>query len=295
MINIVKRIDEIEKIIDQYGNSMDPASRRRHLGEIEDMREILSWIEYQCAHPYEAIYVSDSREMSLVMKNTTKHHFRTLNFSLVTYDDKEIKISVNDWRPKKTKKIVFYHDFNSDWHYQTMNVTRFRNDANSVECELYDWSAAPHAAGNKVQEDGGSPRETRGISRKQAYLVAIRSFCETIDEYDLRAKARELEDITIDIFDIMDEKPEMSGQTRKFMVVYLPTVNRMMNDYRKAVSRNVRSEDVRELRANTHEALNLAIVAFRKLKENLTQNNVEEKEVDLDIMRSFMKEEGLIR
>ena len=37
------------------------------------------------------------------------------------------------------------------------------------------------------------------------------------------------------------------------------------------------------------------IVAFRKLKENLTQNNVEEKEVDLDIMRSFMKEEGLIR
>ena len=114
-------------------------------------------------------------------------------------------------------------------------------------------------------------------------------------EYDLRAKARELESVIIDIFDIMEEKPELTGRTRKFMVVYLPTVNRMMNDYQKASSRNVNGQDVGELRDRTHEAMNVAIVAFGKLKEELTRSDVEESEVDLDIMKSFMKEEGLIK
>jgi|GEM_PF-5086265 len=290
MTNIIKRISEIEDIINRYGTSMEPATRKKYLKEIEDMKEILSWIEYQCSHLYEAIYVSDSREMSFVMKNTTKHYFRTLKFDLVTYDDKKIHITVNDWRPRKTRKITFYHDFNNDWHYKTMNVIRFKSNADSIEYELYDEDANR----NTGLLEGESRQVVSGISRKQGYLVAIRSFCESVEEYDLRAKARELEDIIIDIFDIMKEKPELTGQTRKFMVIYLPTVNRTMNDYQKAVSRNVNSADVVELRGKTHEALDLAVVAFRKLKEDLTRSDVEESEVDLDIMRSFMKEEGLI-
>ncbi len=291
MINIVKRIDEIQKIVDKYGDSMEPSSRNKYLKEIKDMREILDWIEYQCTHLYEGTYNSDSREMTFTMKNTTRFHFRVLSFALITYDGKKIRINVNDWRPRRAKKISFYHDFNNDWHFKTMNVIRFKNHAESVEFDLYD----PRAAEKTGLEGGEQRRIVDGISKKQGYLVSIRSFIESVKEYDLRAKARELESVIIDIFDIMEEKPELTGRTRKFMVVYLPTVNRMMNDYQKASSRNVNGQDVGELRDRTHEAMNVAIVAFGKLKEELTRSDVEESEVDLDIMKSFMKEEGLIK
>ena len=290
MINIVKRIDELEKIVNEYGVSMDPSTRRKYLKEIEEMREILSWVEYQCSHLYEGTYISDSCEMSFVMKNTTRYHFRTINFTLVTYDNKDIKISVSDWRPRKTRKITFYHDFNSDWHFKAMNAIRFKSNANSVEYELYD----EEANRNTGLEGGEQRRAVCGVSKKQGYLVAIRGFCRDVKEYDLRAKARELENVIIDIFEIMNEKPEHRGRTRKFMVVYLPTISKVMSDYRKAASRNVDSGDVRELREKIHETLDISLVAFRKLKEELTQNDIEESEVDLDIMKSFMKEEGLI-
>ena len=291
MTNIVQRIAELQKMVDE--GTMDPADRRKYLKEIDEMREILTWVGYQCSHVAEGDYDRDTRELTFVMKNTTRYHFKTLNFTLIAGDDgkeENIPITIADWKPRQTKDIKIYHDFNNDWSYKARKVIKLKNHANSVEYDLFD----KHANRNTGLTEGETRKLVTGYSKKQGYLVSIRSFCETVREYDLRAKARRLESIVIDIFDLMAAQPDLRAQTRKFMVVYLPTVNRALDDYQEALAGNCRGEELEELRDKTHETLNLAITAFRKLKAKMEGGDREASDVDLDIMKKFMEEEGLI-
>ena len=290
MTNITKRIAELQRIVEGSRGELSPADRRQILKEIDAMKEILTWVEYQCSHLSEGSYDSETKELKFVMKNTTRYHFKTLNFTLIAGEDTKIPITVADWRPRKTKEISFYHNFNEDWSYQTRKVIKLKNHADSVEYELFD----RRANWKTGLEDGETRKMPTGYSKKQGYLVSIRSFCETVPEYDLKAKARRLEGIIIDIFVLMANKPELRAQTRNFMIVYLPTVNRVLDEYQKASAKNEAGEEIEELRRKTHETLNLAITAFRKLKAKMENGDKDATSVDIDIMKKFMEEEGLV-
>lgn len=293
MINIVRRIAELQKIVDNSNGYMEPEERRKIHKEIQEMQEILEWVGYQCSHLAEGTYDSDTKELKFVMKNTTRFHFKTLNFTLIAGEsgrDQKIPVTITDWRPRKTKDISIYHNFNNDWSYQTRKVLKMSNNANSVEYELFDRKANK----NTGLENGETRKLVTGYSKKQGYLISIRNFCETVPDLDLRAKARRMEFIMVDIFDMMTAKPDLKSQTRKFMIVYLPTVNRIMEEYLKAVSGNTQGEDLDELRNKTHEALDLAIKSFKKLKEVMGYGNNEGTEIDLEIMKKLMQEEGLV-
>ena len=133
MKNIVKRIAELQKMVD--GGLVDPAERRKYLKEIEEMEQILSWVGYQCSHLAEGTYDRETKELKFVMKNTTRFHFRTLNFTLIAGDagaEEKIPVTVSDWKPRKTKEISIYHNFSNDWSYKTRKVIQLKNHANSV-------------------------------------------------------------------------------------------------------------------------------------------------------------------
>ncbi len=287
--NITRRIDELQDVMDRYGPTLSEADRAKYLREINEMKKTLRLVEQQCSQLAEGDYDSEKRELRFIMKNTTRLHFRELGFTLIAGGEK-IPVVITDWRPGEKKTIRIYHDFNDDWHYKTMNVIRLKNHADSVEYALYD----PSAARNTGLEGGETRKRPTGYSEKQGYLVSIRSFCEKVTQLDLRAKARRLEGLIIDIFDIMSARPELRTRTRKFMVVYLPMVNRALAEYQKAASGNGSEADLVAFAERTHETLDLALTAFRKLKEKLNDGEIEESEVDLEIMKRFMKEEGLL-
>ena len=293
MINITRRIDELQKIVDGNDDRMEPDVKRKYLAEIREMKTILNWIAHQCSDLAEGTYNSGSKELKFVMKNTTRFHFRTLNFSLIAGEggtEKTIPVTVTDWRPGRTKQISIYHDFNNDWSYRTRTVIKLKNRADSVEYEL----AGSRSGRNAGLKGSGARNHVTGYSKKQGYLVTIRSFCDNVPEYDLRAKARRLEGLIIDIFDIMSKRQDLRARTRKFMVVYLPTVCRTLDDYQSALTGNNTGEEMKALREKTHETLNLSITAFQNLKEDIGGADRAESEVDLEIMKTMMREEGLL-
>ena len=288
--NILRRIDELQNIMNQRGRSLSDAERAGYTREMDEMKTILTWVGEQCTRLGEGDYNSETRELKFEMKNTTRYHFKTLSFTLIAGEGTEIPVTAIDWRPRELKTIYFYYDFNSDWSYRTMREIRLKNRADSVEYELMD----PESEGREAPEEAPVRERPAGYSKNQGYLVSVRSFCGSVRQLDLRAKARQLEAILIDLFDIMGENPNQREQTRKFRVVYLPAVNRVLTEYQKAELHNTPEDELAAMGEKVHETLDTALTAFRNLRVKLQSGKAESSGVELEIMKRLMREEGLL-
>ena len=248
------------------------------------------------------------------MKNTTPYCFKKVAFPMLISNKDTVPVEIFNWSQDEVKEIVFYYDFDNDPAYARNKSVNLSTDANDIEIEFYE-KGAGSKTGNAVEKPYRYPV---GFSEKQGYIVFLNSFCEKVPEYDLKAKGRMIQKLLVDIFEAVRLDPDLESKTGRLMNIYLPNVRSTMHSYMQAVSgvtaggaagytASGRSENtaggaaggtstgkIEELRKSLHETLNILIKALNELIRRFHSDSADESNVNLDILKKFMQEDGLL-
>ena len=128
----------------------------------------------------------------------------------------------------------------------------------------------------------------------QDMIASIRDENRQIPDPELSEKIDQLETISNQIFLTVTDKPEKAPQIRRFMDYYLPTVLKMLTNYRKLDEREVTGENAAKTKKSVEEAMDIVLDAFRKQHDQLYQHDMLDVTTDISVLETLMKQDGLI-
>ncbi len=132
------------------------------------------------------------------------------------------------------------------------------------------------------------------VRNGQDMLASIRDENRQIPDKVLSEKIDQLEAISNQIFLTVTDKPEKAPQIRRFMDYYLPTVLKMLTNYRKIDEREVTGENAAKTKKSVEEAMDIVLGAFRKQHDQLYQHDMLDVTTDISVLETLMKQDGLI-
>ena len=132
------------------------------------------------------------------------------------------------------------------------------------------------------------------VRHGQEMIAQIRDENSQIPDPVLSKKIDELESISNQIFLTVTDKPEKAPQIRRFMDYYLPTVLKMLTNYRKLGEREVTGENAEKTKKSVEGAMNIVLEAFKKQHDQLYQRDMLDVTTDISVLETLMKQDGLI-
>mgnify|MGYP002625040028 CR=1 FL=1 len=130
------------------------------------------------------------------------------------------------------------------------------------------------------------------ISKGKEMLVEIRKANDAIPDPHLSSQMDQLEDLCIQLFTTVAEKPNKAPQLRKFMNYYLPTTLKMLNSYRTMQDRGVSSTDLSEARRTLSRGMDMILLACQKQLDNLYKDTMLDVSTDIDVLEQMLKRDG---
>ena len=132
------------------------------------------------------------------------------------------------------------------------------------------------------------------VRHGQEMIAQIRDENSQIPDPVLSKKIAELEAISNQIFLTVMDKPEKAPQIRRFMDYYLPTVLKMLTNYRKLGEREVTGENAEKTKKSVEDAMDIVLEAFKKQHDQLYQRDMLDVTTDISVLETLMKQDGLI-
>ena len=115
----------------------------------------------------------------------------------------------------------------------------------------------------------------------------------SIPNLEVKAKIKELADITDKIVDDVKSDPGDLPQIKQFLDYYLPTTIKLLNVYDRMGAQGIQGENISSSMQNIEEMLDTAIAAYRKLLDGLFANQALDVETDIEVMNTLLRREGL--
>ena len=131
-------------------------------------------------------------------------------------------------------------------------------------------------------------------AERQAWLDALRYFYNNAMRYDMRAKARKIEHLLVDIFDIEDMHPEQEYPTEKLERLYMPIIIKSLNRLIEMEKTNVVGENKEEMVKSITELLNDSTTALAEMRDKMYSNDVFDTTADIKVLRTIMRQDGLL-
>ena len=144
------------------------------------------------------------------------------------------------------------------------------------------------------EQGSGSDPDSQETKVRQDYVDSLRSFYEFTDNPDLKAKVRRLESEMIDVFRKTGDDPSSADKARKFFTYYLPTISSVLEKCKSMESLDLKGESMKRIVNDTHDLLNIANTAVSKLKESLFEKDLIDSSVNVDVLKTMLKQDGLI-
>lgn len=132
------------------------------------------------------------------------------------------------------------------------------------------------------------------VRHGQEMIAQIRDENSQIPDPVLSKKIDELDAISNQIFLTVTDKPEKAPQIRRFMDYYLPTVLKMLTNYRKLGEREVTGENAEKTKKSVEGAMDIVLEAFKKQHDQLYQRDMLDVTTDISVLETLMKQDGLI-
>ena len=140
----------------------------------------------------------------------------------------------------------------------------------------------------------GNPTVDQLVQQGMEMLSQIREENKLIPDVDVSAKIDQLEDISRKIFATVAEKPEKAPQIRRFMEYYLPTVLKMLTNYRKLEERGVTGENADKMKSTVENAMDVVLDAFRKQHDQLYKSEALDVTTDVQVLETMLRQDGLM-
>ena len=168
---------------------------------------------------------------------------------------------------------------------------------------LVGWVAYTMATGLDVSKKAptqrpvpatGNPNVDQLIQHGMEMIRQIREENAQIPDQALSGKIDQLEETARRIFATVADKPEKAPQIRRFMDYYLPTVLKMLTNYRKVGERGVTGENADKMKTTVENAMDVVLDAFEKQHDQLYQRDMLDVTTDISVLETLMKQDGLI-
>ena len=140
----------------------------------------------------------------------------------------------------------------------------------------------------------GNPTVDQLVQQGLEMMTQIREENAQIPDEGLSAKIDELESISRRIFTTVADKPEKAPQIRRFMEYYLPTVLKMLTNYRKLGERSVTGENADKMKKTVEDAMDVVLEAFEKQHDQLYKSDVLDVTSDVRVLETLLKQDGLL-
>ncbi|MCD8001251.1 MAG: 5-bromo-4-chloroindolyl phosphate hydrolysis family protein, partial [Oscillospiraceae bacterium] len=115
----------------------------------------------------------------------------------------------------------------------------------------------------------------------------------SIPDLAIKRKVREIIDISDKIVAAAVTDPSDVPQIKKFLDYYLPTTIKLLNAYDRMGAQGIEGENISGTMERIETMLDSSIAAFKKLLDNLFQDQAIDIETDIAVMNTLLRREGL--
>ena len=115
----------------------------------------------------------------------------------------------------------------------------------------------------------------------------------TIPNLSVKAKIRELINVSDKIIEDAVNDPNDVPQIKKFLDYYLPTTIKLLNAYDRMGAQGIEGNNISGTMQSIEEMLDTAVNAYKKLLDSLFANQALDVETDIEVMNTLLKREGL--
>ncbi len=139
------------------------------------------------------------------------------------------------------------------------------------------------------------PEDVRNVIREgREYLRKIKASNEAIPGEEISNKISRLEDITDQIFDRVEQHPELVDDLRRFMKYYLPTTVKLLNAYEELDHQPAQGPNILKSKADIEETLDTINQAFENILDGFFATSAVDIASDISVMQTLMAQEGLL-
>lgn len=115
----------------------------------------------------------------------------------------------------------------------------------------------------------------------------------SIPDLAIKRKVREIIDVSDKIVADAVTDPSDVPQIKKFLDYYLPTTIKLLNAYDHMGAQGIEGENISGTMERIETMLDSSIAAFKKLLDNLFQDQAIDIETDIAVMNTLLRREGL--
>lgn len=139
-----------------------------------------------------------------------------------------------------------------------------------------------------------SPEVRAVIEEGYDYLKQMRDCNDAIPGIEISNKISRMEKICGQIFDRVEEHPELLDELRKFMKYYLPTTIKLLKAYENLDQQEVQGPNIQKSKADIEATLDTINQAFENLLDSFFETTAVDIKSDISVMETLMAQEGLI-
>lgn len=155
-------------------------------------------------------------------------------------------------------------------------------------------TAAPKPRPQPVKREPVYPPEVQTVVNEgRRAHVELEHLYATIPDLAVKAKIRELIDVSDKIIEDAKTDPSDVPQIKKFQEYYLPTTIKLLNAYDRMGAQGIQGENISNTMQSIEEMLDTAIAAYKKLLDSLFANQALDVETDIQVMNTLLQREGL--
>jgi len=154
-------------------------------------------------------------------------------------------------------------------------------------------AAAPAQAAPAKKKKTYPPEVQAVVDEGERAHKELEHLYATIPDLAVKAKIRELINVSDKIIEDAVNDPSDVPQIKKFLDYYLPTTIKLLNAYDRMGAQGIEGTNISGTMQSINEMLDTAIAAYKKLLDSLFADQALDVETDIEVMNTLLKREGL--
>ena len=156
-------------------------------------------------------------------------------------------------------------------------------------------SAAQHTATNSTNtfESAEHAQEKERGESFMAIMISLRELKHSIADISIFQKAEKIEELTANIFKIVEETPSKRPRIDRFLSYYLPTTTKLLRTYASFEKQGVKGENITKAKEKIARTLDGLITGFELQLDRLFEADVMDIAAEIKVLENLMRQDGL--
>lgn len=141
--------------------------------------------------------------------------------------------------------------------------------------------------------DTGDAEVDSQIEEGRRILELLRQYNDRLPDPEISDSLDRMYKAGTAVFDALEKDPSKAGEVRRFMNYYLPTAEKIMNNYLTLEQSPAKGENIRSAMQSVENSLGLIADAFEKQLDSVYRDQSFDLEAEIRVMETMLKGDGV--